>query len=125
MTVDQGKRSRGGPAALARYRALEGEHTRPTALAAVGATVVDMSAHVRLEHHANSVCRMWCSGGHQVAMPSVKTEKARSIGAFTTIDSRTAVSVGDPLYRAVVSQIAKTMRAKRGSLKDGGAELGE
>jgi hypothetical protein len=29
------------------------------------------------------------------------------------------------LYRAVVSQIAKTMRSKRGLLEDGGAELGE
>jgi hypothetical protein len=32
--------------------------------------------------------------------------------------------VVDVLYRAVVSLIAKTMRAKRGLLEDGSAELG-
>jgi hypothetical protein len=31
----------------------------------------------------------------------------------------------DPRYRAVVSLIAKTMRARRWLLEDGGAELGE
>ncbi len=32
-------------------------------------------------------------------------------------------SIMDPLYRAVFSLFAKTMRAKRGQLEDGGAEL--
>jgi hypothetical protein len=31
---------------------------------------------------------------------------------------------GDPLYRAVFYLFAKTMRAKRGHLEDGSAELG-
>jgi hypothetical protein len=31
----------------------------------------------------------------------------------------------NPLYRAVFSLFAKTMRAKRGLLEDGSAELGE
>jgi hypothetical protein len=35
---------------------------------------------------------MWCSAGHQVAMPSVKTNNACSIGASTTIDDCTDVS---------------------------------
>jgi DNA invertase Pin-like site-specific DNA recombinase len=34
-------------------------------------------------------------------------------------------AIGDPLCRAVFSLFAKTMRAKRGLLEDGGAELGE
>ena len=34
-------------------------------------------------------------------------------------------SFGRPLCRAVFSLFAKTMRAKRGVLEDGGAELGE
>src|SRR6516165_1102908 len=36
-------------------------------------------------------CSMWCSWGHQLAMSSVKTAKARSIGASTTVDTLTAV----------------------------------
>ena len=36
---------------------------------------------------------MWCSGGHQVPIPSVKTVNARSIGASTVIDVRTDVAV--------------------------------
>jgi hypothetical protein len=38
--------------------------------------------------------------------------------------SRCSVRDGDPLYRAVFYPFAKTMRAKRGHLQDGGAELG-
>ena len=34
---------------------------------------------------------MWCSGGHHVAIPSVNTVNARSIGAATTSDVRTDV----------------------------------
>src|ERR1700722_2384252 len=32
---------------------------------------------------------MWCSGGHQLLMSSVNTEKACSLGTSTTIDDRT------------------------------------
>jgi hypothetical protein len=36
---------------------------------------------------------MWCSGGHQLPISSVNTENARSIGASTTTDVATDVSV--------------------------------
>src|SRR4051794_38260322 len=39
--------------------------------------------------------RMWCSGGHQVAMPSVNTLNACSIDASTEIVSRTLLVVVD------------------------------
>ena len=39
----------------------------------------------------SSACRMWWSGGHQLAMSSVNTVNARSTGASTTIDVRTGV----------------------------------
>src|SRR5664280_1485749 len=43
---------------------------------------------------ARAPSRRWCSGGHQLAMSSVNTANARSIGASTTMDARTDVLSG-------------------------------
>jgi hypothetical protein len=63
------------------------------ALAAIDATIVYVTAQAWLEHHLGQLgLQNVVVLRHHVSISSVKTEKARCIGASTTIDVRTDVS---------------------------------